>query len=255
MDSKTCTITLTFGECSENHRGMQQIGKIGDKGFSIDELKKIKEKFEEKEIKCELIELNESLNGIEAEPAAILIIRKGCDFILEDQKADDLFKEQSVLDVDKKAFMYGRVVNKKARYNLCFDHSSQEPDYAQKKGRIIAFKDVPLLDKLRIRLPELLGDKAGNLTAEGNYYHDLKKCGISFHGDTERKIVIAIRLGCSLPLHYQWYYQCKPVGDRAKLMLNHGDIYIMSEKAVGSDWRKRSILTLRHAAGAAKFLK
>ena len=37
-------------------------------------------------------------------------------------------------------------------------------------------------------------------------------------------------------------------------MLNTGDIYIMSEKAVGSDWRKSSMYTLRHAAGSNKYL-
>lgn len=32
-------------------------------------------------------------------------------------------------------------------------------------------------------------------------------------------------------------------------------MYIMSEKATGYDWKKRSIYTLRHAAGCKKYLK
>jgi hypothetical protein len=38
------------------------------------------------------------------------------------------------------------------------------------------------------------------------------------------------------------------------ITLNAGDVYLMSEKAVGTDWRhtKDGILTLRHAAGCAK---
>ena len=39
-----------------------------------------------------------------------------------------------------------------------------------------------------------------------------------------------------------------------ELNLNHGDIYIMSEKAVGYDWKMSSIYTLRHAAGSKSFL-
>lgn len=31
--------------------------------------------------------------------------------------------------------------------------------------------------------------------------------------------------------------------------LNGGDIYIMSSKAVGCDWKSSSTVTLRHAAG------
>jgi len=41
---------------------------------------------------------------------------------------------------------------------------------------------------------------------------------------------------------------------RVKLSLNDGDIYVMSEKASGYDWKKKKLLTLRHAAGCEKFL-
>lgn len=41
---------------------------------------------------------------------------------------------------------------------------------------------------------------------------------------------------------------------RGEVILNNGDIYIMSEKAVGTDWKKKNTLTLRHAAGAPKYL-
>jgi hypothetical protein len=37
--------------------------------------------------------------------------------------------EQIKLDWDQKAKMYGRVVNKSARYNLCYNLIPQEPDY------------------------------------------------------------------------------------------------------------------------------
>ena len=36
-------------------------------------------------------------------------------------------------------------------------------------------------------------------------------------------------------------------------MLNHGDLYVMSEKAVGTDWLLKNTLTLRHAAGSRKY--
>jgi len=80
-------------------------------------------------------------------------------------------------------------------------------------------------------------------------------CGIGFHEDGERKIVVAVRLGVKIPLHYQWYYKGNPVGERCKLDLGHGDMYFMSEKAVGNDWKRRIIPTIRHAAGAESYLK
>ena len=38
------------------------------------------------------------------------------------------------------------------------------------------------------------------------------------------------------------------------LGIQHGDIYLMSDKAVGYDWKIRSIPTLRHAAGTGDYL-
>jgi hypothetical protein len=40
----------------------------------------------------------------------------------------------------------------------------------------------------------------------------------------------------------------KTIGEEMKFKLKHGDIYIMNEKAVGSDGKKRKIPILRHAA-------
>jgi len=114
---------------------------------------------------------------------------------------------------------------------------------------------LPLLSNVRDKLVEIIGKPAKGLVAEGNYYYDINKCGIGFHGDAERKKVIGIRVGATLPLHYQWFKESKPISERVKLSLNHGDIYLMSEKAVGTDWKKKKIPTLRHAAGCEKFLK
>lgn len=256
------TITLTFGDVCENHKGMQKIGEEAKEGFKSRDLKKIKKRMEKIDKTCvELIRLHDDkyidssiIDDEDIDKAYILIIRKGVDMILKDYNVDDLLKEQKKLDYDKKAYMYGRVVNKNARYNLCFAKKSQDPDYENKKGRVIAFKDVPILNQLRERLPKFFGDKSRKLMIESNYYYDINKTGIGFHGDTERKKVIGIRLGAELPLHFQWYQDNKPIGKRIKIKLNHGDIYIMSEKATGNNWKKKKIATLRHAAGCKKFL-
>lgn len=39
------TITLTFGDCGENHIGMQKIGAMAEKGFSLEELKDFQKLF------------------------------------------------------------------------------------------------------------------------------------------------------------------------------------------------------------------
>jgi len=144
-------------------------------------------------------------------------------------------------------------VSKKARHNLCFGENSQAPDYENGKGTVVAFRDVPLLEKIRSVLGDFLGEKGKDLVAEGNLYFDIDACGIGFHGDAERRIVVAIRVGASIPLCYQWFLNGEAIGEPIEIILNHGDVYVMGAKAVGTDWRKKKIYTLRHAAGAKKF--
>lgn len=104
-------------------------------------------------------------------------------------------------------------MNKKARYNLCFSEQAQQPNYEAGKGRIIPWKDVPILALARKQLGVFV-KQGEELLAEGNYYYDVDKCGVKFHGDDERKKVIGLRLahGKCPPLHYQWFLYGKPVG-------------------------------------------
>ena len=71
--------------------------------------------------------------------------------------------------------------------------------------------------------------------------------------EEERRKVIALRMGASMTLYYQWFLRGEPVGPRLAIPLHDGDMYVMSEKAVGTDWKKKVIYTLRHATGADKF--
>lgn len=247
-------LTITFGDRAENHKGMQIIGEMASQGYSVEELKHIHVYLTQYNIRSELIDLGAYLPPeYGTENASVLVIRNGVSIFVN--PPDLLWQELMALDYDKKAFMYGREVDKKARHNLCFGDFDQDPDYGTGKGRVYSFASLPYLDHIRKYLPMLAGEKATKLQAEANLYYDVRKCGISAHGDGERKIVIGIRLGESFPLVYQWYLRSQPVGLRIDLTLHHGDIYIMSEKASGSDWLRKVIPTLRHAAGCEKYLK
>ena len=93
---------------------------------------------------------------------------------------------------------------------------------------------------IRKKLAEFLVDSE-ELVAEGNFYYDSSKCGVGFHGDEERKKVVGMRLstgGCA-PLHYQWFKNKQPIGQRAVIPLDDGDLYVMSEKASGNDENKK----------------
>ncbi len=253
-------ITITFGDCAENHVGMEKLGAAAANGLTYEELVRAKRRFEAAGYTCELVDLigrgrvEDAFDGTEPEPAYVLIVRRGVEALLAPATADEMQDEQEGLDPDTKALMRGRVVNKIARHNLCFADEAHEPDYEKGKGRVVDFASVPLTSAARGALPRYFGAKTSALYAEGNYYYDVAKCGIGFHGDSERRIVVALRLGTPIPLHYQWFHRGSPVGTRVALALDHGDLYAMSEKAVGYDWKRPSIPTLRHAAGARSYL-
>ena len=248
------TFTITYGDRAENHKGMEIIGDCAQRGLGLQDLQKVKDFFDAKGAQCVLHNLKDFLpTETKADEAFLLVIPGGINHILSPSAdADDFFQELVSLNWDSHAKMYGRVVTKHARHNLCFSEESQEPDYSNGKGRIVSFENVPLLNLVRKTFEKLIEK---SLVAEGNHYHNIDNCGISFHGDGERKIVIGTRLGANMPLDYQWFQNSKAIGKRAEFILKHGDIYFMSEKAVGQDWKKKKMPTLRHAAGAKKYLE
>lgn len=235
MSAYKNTITITFGDQAENHVGMQKLGVAAESGIGVGEL----------------LDLCAKKGGyiVNLAGAAGVDVEDACVWVLPGKipDPDHLMKDLESLTWDSKAKMYGRVVNKKARHNIVIAGFSQEPDYEAGKGRVVAWEDVPRVQGLKWLVEDLI--EREDLVAEGNHYYDSAKCGIGFHGDTERRLVVGCRFGAPMDLEYQWYLRSEPVGERVVLKLNHGDMYVMSSKAVGFDWKSRSKYTLRHGTG------
>ena len=238
-------VALTFCECSEPHVGMDKNGQQAEHGFSCLTLKDLAHKHN-----AEYYDLGEyAPAGQQVPEAGLLVIRN----YFKSSHADSMFLEQLALQWDRKVFMYGGVRNKRARWNLCYDYNAQEPDYAQKKGRVVPWSSLPQTSIARSLISRDFDLPLEILRAEGNYYYD-KSCGIGFHGDAERKIVVGVSLGRTMPLVFRWYHQCEPQGTPFQVEINHRDLYIMSDYATGNNWKHRSKWTLRHAAGAPKYV-
>lgn len=247
-------LTITFCECGENHIGNQKIGQVAKEGFTYTDLQNIKDDLAQYSIKCELTNLGDYLPQEYGKiDTGVLIIRNGANIFVK--PPDLLWEELRNLTYDKHALMYGKVCQKHARHNLCFSDVDQTAKYEEGKGTIISFAHIPYLSHMRNNLSILLGTKANNLVAEANYYYNVDKCGIGYHGDAERKIVVGLRLGKSFPLSYYWHMGKTRISQKIEFNLNHGDIYVMDEKTCGFDYKRKIVPTLRHAAGCDKYTK
>ena len=241
-------ITHTFSECVENHAGMKKLGTKAERGFTAEHLEACVRKHG-----GELRDMR-----FENKRAVVLVFRDGVNRLLgSNDAADRMHAESWSQQFDRKMYNSRQdvVQNKWGRYNNLYADEAQDPDWDNKLGRVIAFRDAPMMAALRARLPEFLGDQAKDLYAETNLYPNVedKKVGIGFHGDTERSIVVGVRLGkqVQLPLRYQWFRGAAPVSDEHVIELNHGDIYAMSFEAVGQNWltAKKDEAHPRHAVG------
>tara|TARA_Y100000389_G_scaffold86932_1_gene83567 strand:+ start:749 stop:1552 length:804 start_codon:yes stop_codon:yes gene_type:complete len=259
MTSKIGTVTITCGDAGENHAGMEMLGKLGEEGsgFSPDLLKKMAFALGEMGLEVEYRDFSLVDYPAETANAGLLIIRG----YLDPSRADLLLEELKALNWDRRYFdrRRGRVLNKLARANLVIvDGFSQEAQYELGQGTIVNGLGLEAFSQFKREMVETLNgasgtDKADGLVAEGNLYDDPTRNGIGYHGDMERRKVIALRLGEEMPMSWQWYHRSEQVGEPFSFVFRSGDLYLMSERAVGNDWRKSSLYTMRHAAGAEKY--
>ena len=293
MDKERISLTIAPG--GENHRDNQFIGEkpVDGTGFTAKDLEGAYEILKREEFygdNVELLNLNELSGNDQLKTAndnmqaRVLIIRNFVNRNVNRNAPDNtqkIYKEcikhewdakyldpnkyrEEVVD-GKTVKLRGKVMNKRARTNICFACDiEQEPDYINGKGRIADFNKTKYIKKYSEKIVKCLNLCMKEIKSkteikmevvEGNRYYDLKKTGIGFHGDTERVVVICITIGGggNFPMCFQWFHKKRPIGEMIEFGLNDGDVYVMSEKAVGRDWKKSTFPTLRHAAGAKKY--
>jgi hypothetical protein len=267
---------ITFGEQAESQPGGTIIGSgVAEHGFSISELEAIAKRLGNDAAVVHRLDGVLPADQRKGNEAAVLVIKNGIDLVMKHDSslpsssvavsdkqqsfANRMLKEQQGIAYDRHSFdrVRQRTCQKIARYNAVFADKAVPHSDDYRQSTVTAYASVPCLSKLRAALQSVFGDRAKELNAEGNCYYNGKRCGIGFHGDLERKIVICASLGATMVLRFCWRapwskaFCTKPVD----LTLRHGDLYIMSEKASGNDWQDLSCYRVLHAAGASKYLE
>jgi len=257
---------LTWGDCGENHAGNQLVGKIQESGTGVTmaDLAGIQAGYEGVADLTVFAATEECPHkGI----AGVLILRN----FLNEEEQQAMLSELTgkVWDTKFLNTRTSKVLNKHARSNLIFQRGvSQAAVYEEGKGTIEDIDRMPHLSSADSKVREIsrkIADLATPthdcpLICEGNKYRTetTKKSdqqGIGYHGDSERTRVFALSIGgYSYPMQWVLFHRYCPQAEPEKVFLNSGDLYIMSELAVGQQWNKSSLWTWRHAAGHPKYL-
>ena len=277
FDPNSERIAITCGDAGENHAGMEMLGKLGKEGsgFTTKDLLNIKSFVEELKINCDYYDLSNNeavvvkkvkgkyIKTDNKKAAGVLVLRN----FLNEETVNKVYKDVTSVEWDTKYYdtRRGVVLNKLARENIVFlKGKEQSPDYENKKGTIVDWTKLKNFNRVLEELFELINSvtegKAEGLIAEGNRYKKNKLVkgkskkvnnGIGWHGDAERRKVVCICIGgVDYCMKWQWFYKHRPLNNEPfEVSLNSGDIYIMSEEAVGQKWKSSSIYTLRHCAG------
>jgi len=259
---KSIRFALTWGDCGENHVGNQKIGILqkSGTGITLNDLMNIKQIYEENGGITDLKVFNVPDDCPHKNNVGVLVLRN---FLTENEQIL-LHNELNLKTWDSKFLntRTNKVLNKHARHNLMFQHGvSQEANYEKGQGTIKDIDEMPILFRVDKKVKNIAGEKDDcELICEGNKYRTeaKRKCdqqGIGYHGDSERTRVFAISVGgYDYPIQWVLFKNNKPQMSPEKVLLNSGDMYIMSEKAIGQDWKKSSMWTWRHAAGHEKYI-
>lgn len=253
---------MVFCDCAFSQPGghSKTNGTMAEEGFSAERLRKICASLNAQGICARIVDLRADAvaKGAPAstlermDEAVVLVIRDGANALTNDpQMANKMLAEHQGLEYDTKTLMYNKVCDAISRRNLYFAEEARPSDIANGQNTVVAWPTVPANVQCLCALTELLGT-TDVTTAVANYYPNPRKCGIGWHGDAERRQTIMVRLGSgsnTRPIHFMWCEKAKKIASPVTIPLQHGDVMVPCAKAVGTDYKRSSVPTVRHATG------
>lgn len=265
----------TFSTAVEGNVGAQIIkndtAKNGlTRALSKEDLHTIQSKLGGDIIQLNQVEYADDFTGAKEQDAWVLHVPQGIEKLaklsgveIEDNIDELLFQEMNSVTHDSTYLntRKNKVEQKRARHNFNVADHSQDPCIEKGINTLHNFKDMPHLNSVRNGISALAKEldipTIDQLYAEANVYMD-KTCGIRYHGDNERKDspVIGVNMGEPRIIMWRSFYKHRFHGEEIRIDLQPGDVYIMSEHALGIGWQRNTHkeVIFRHRAGSPFFI-
>ena len=193
-----------------------------------------------------IVDLTESCPH-SCEEACVLVVRPK-----SKTTADACLREVEAIKFDTFTTICGKVCNAHTRHLTFIGEEARSPNASTGEHTVLEWSQISSINRARQELAGLLGPLPCVRSGCVLKYPDIQTSGIRFHGDGERRQTIVYRVGSSSstrPLCFQWYLKGVAVGSVVRVHLEHGDYLVSSSKAVGTDWGRKNVPTLRHATG------
>lgn len=250
-------ITISLSESVSHGNDMWRIGIKSETGFSNDEL--ITFFYSLPQGSCELINLKDILPTTlhDIPDAYILIIR--CIYL---EYANKIFstmvnvessnEEGNITGIqwDNQRFNKDKIVENKLHSKLLFLDIGSEYKVPfnpfEKRGTIYNVRRIPELFRFATEMSSLL---MRSFYIEGTNYYNTNECYSPLSQNKESKHVVNLHLGSSIPLHFRWFHNTTEVSNVKSIQLNHGDVYLMNEIALGAAKESKTKLFLKHGIG------
>ena len=240
--------TLLIGEFVGRHTSKMHPemdwGQKGVRGYSAAFLRQLHARLGEDT--TTLYELSKSCDHPSTPDAVVLVIHT------PNELADRVLEEVSKMPFAQTHVQYGKVCNSTNR-RLCYIGAfAQDADSETGQQPVRTWEQLPACKEVRDRLHSTLDDTECMVGCVLQY-PDILKGGIGWHGDAERCKSLVMRLGHVLhPLWFRFFQNSDAVSTAIPVALTHGDIAIACQVAVGTNYKMRSRVTVRHATGFLK---
>lgn len=137
-------------------------------------------------------------------------------------------------------------LNKKLLFLDLSDSYKHSISITENRGTIYNYQKIPALKNLHTIFESTM---CGPLQIEGTMYYNTNECYTPLHQEKEKWKIINLCVGKSIPINFIWFHQTERVSNPYSILLNHGDLCLISEFAAGVVKEKQTRLYLKSSIG------